>query len=201
MISYPIEAAKNSGLFSRIIVSTDSEKIAAISKECGAEVPFMRPSALADDFTGTADVVLHSIDYLHKEGAKPKYVCCIYPATPLMTPSHLREGYRLITERHADSVYPLIPFPHPVFHALKITAEGTISPVWQEHQNNRSNDYPQFYHDAGQFYWLSVSSFLQSKDCLMKNSLPIVLKQSEVVDIDTMEDWELAEQIFVNAKN
>jgi pseudaminic acid cytidylyltransferase len=126
VIAYSIEAARLSGLFDRIIVSTDAEEIAAVAREFGAETPFIRPAALADDFTTTAAVVEHAVRWLLVQSYSVRYVCCIYATAPFIRPTDLRAGYELLTGYGVSSVFPVTSYPSSIFRALKIAADGHI---------------------------------------------------------------------------
>lgn len=197
MIAWPIEAAKGAGLFERIIVSTDCDEIAGIAEHYGAEVPFMRPAELADDFTGTEEVVLHALDWLAEHGKLPEYVCCIYPTAPFLLPEDLIKGAQLIQSGNAPSVLSVCTFSYPVWRAFKQLEDASLSYQWPEYEHYRSQDLVELCHDAGQFYWLRKSSFLESKQIVMDGSLPVFLPRSRVQDIDTLEDWQNAELMAI----
>jgi pseudaminic acid cytidylyltransferase len=200
IISYSIEAAKISGLFEKIIVSTDSQKIAHTAKEYGAEVPFMRPKNLSDDFTPTAPVLLHDLKRLRKNGVVPNYVCCIYATAPFVQPDYLKKGLELMIRKRASSVFSVTTFPFSIFRALNISEAGCLKMFWPEHELARSNDLPEAYHDAGQFYWLDSKKFLKTKKIYTGDALPVILPRGLVQDIDTPEDWESAEAMYEVAK-
>ena len=196
VIAYSIEAAQCAGIFDRILVSTDSETIARIAMQCGAEVPFLRPAELADDHTPTAPVVAHTLHWLTASGSPAEYVCCIYATAPFVRPEYVIEGYRLLTEHKVSSVFSVAPFPFPIFRALQIAEDGHMAMCWPEYELTRSNDLPVTYHDAGQFYWLACDAFLQDKKMYGRDALPVMVPRYLVQDIDTPEDWETAEHMF-----
>lgn len=196
MISYSIEAAKKSGLFDRIIVSTDSEEIAAVAREYGAEVPFMRPAELSDDYTPTASVIKHAIEWLKNNGDKPDYVCCVYATSPLLQPQYLVDGYNLIFNNQVSSVFSVTTFPFPILRGLKINSDGCLEMFFPEHELTRSNDLPESYHDAGMFYWLETESFLRTSRVYTADAMPVILPRISVQDIDTPEDWDTAEILY-----
>lgn len=196
IISYSIRVARETGLFDRIIVSTDSEEISAIAREYGAEVPFLRPAELANDFAGTAEVVCHAIEWLAQEGKQPEFICCIYATAPFIQASYLKLGYDKIVSSDATSVFSVTSYPYPIYRALKITEKDRIEMIWPEYENSRSQDLPEAYHDAGQFYWVNTSKFMKEKALFAKDSLPVILPRYLVQDIDTVEDWETAERMF-----
>ena len=196
IISYSIKAAQETNLFDRIIVSTDSEKIAEVAKTYGAEVPFIRPAELADDFTATVPVLLHALNWLNEHDSTTNYFCCIYATAPFVEPEHIIKGFNLLKKRNATTAFSVTTFPCSIFRALKIGDDGCIEMLWPEHENSRSNDLSEAYHDAGQFYWGNTKRFLTEKKLFSSNSVPVILPRYLVQDIDTPEDWETAEKMY-----
>lgn len=196
IIAYSIEAARQAELFDRIIVSTDSEEIAEAAETYGAEIPFMRPKELADDFTVTADVLLHALDWMVKKDVPAEYACCIYATAPFVLPQYLRQGYDIIRQTGAGAVFSVTAYPASIYRALRIETDGRLAMVRPEHELTRSNDLPEAYHDAGQFYWLDCRRFLDEKRIYMDDARPVILPRSMVQDIDTPEDWEAAEAMY-----
>lgn len=192
MIAYSIETALNSGLFDMVMVSTDDKEIAKISKQFGAEVPFIRSKQTADDFTGTADVMIEVLNDLQKIGKQFDNACCIYPTAPFITKQTIEESYKLLIDKKFDSVFPVCAFSYPIQRALQINDSKT-SMVWEENINKRSQDLPARYHDAGQFYWTNIQEFLKAKKLFTTNSGSIILDELQVQDIDNETDWKLAE--------
>lgn len=196
MIAWSIEAAKSSRVFDRVVVSTDDAEIAATARRHGAEIPFMRPAELADDMTGTRDVIVHAIRALAEMKAGPEIVCCLYPTAPFVRIDDLRNAlYRLETEG-ADYAFSVTSFPYPIQRALRIGEDGGLSMFWPEHRWTRSQDLAEAFHDAGQFYWGRAQAYLEGRDAFASGSIPIVLPRFRVHDIDTEEDWERAELVF-----
>jgi pseudaminic acid cytidylyltransferase len=200
IIAYSIETAKISGLFDRIIVSTDSQKIAHTAKEYGAEVPFMRPKNLSDDFTPTAPVLLHALKWMSENEVRSNYVCCIYATAPFIQPDYIKKGLGLIMSKRVSSVFSVSTFPFSIFRALNISDAGYLKMFWSEHELTRSNDLPEAYYDAGQFYWLDSKKFLKTKKIYTGDALPVILPRCLVQDIDTPEDWETAESMYEVAR-
>lgn len=196
IIKYSIDAAVKSKLFEKLIVSTDSENIAEIARDEGAEVPFMRPADISDDFSPTADVLHHALTWLNNHGTQVKHACCIYATAPFVRSEDIIKGYKLIKENQASSAFSVTTFAFPIFRSLKINEKGHLEMFWPEHELTRSNDLPEAYHDAGQFYWLDSQKFLESKKLYSADALPVVLPRYLVQDIDTPEDWETAERMY-----
>lgn len=195
IIAWSIAAARESGLFARIVVSTDSQEIAAVARDCGAETPFARPAAIADDFATTAAVILHALAWLKEQGPLPAHLCCLYATAPFVTAANLRAGLARLQESGASSVFPVASFPASVFRALTVNDQGRLAMLWPEHELTRSNDLPAAYHDAGQFYWLRSESFLRTGR-IYDDAAPLVIPRWQVQDIDTLEDWHMAELLF-----
>lgn len=195
MIAWPIFAARESGVFDRVIVSTDSDRIAGVAREFGAEVPFMRPPELSDEHTATAPVVLHAVEWLARHGQRPERVCCIYPTSPFILADDLRSGLELL-KRGAPAAIAVTTFDFPILRAFKVADDGGIEFNWPEYRTVRSQDLPEFYHDAGQFYWARVEDFMREKRFAMPGARPIVLPRKRVQDLDTPEDWEVAELMW-----
>ena len=164
MIEYAVELARSSGLFARVVVSTDSDEVATIAEQAGAEVPFRRPAALADDHTTTAAVLAQALDALDAR-THYDYACCIYPATPFTTPDDLHAGLAFVADGDAASSFAVTGFAAPIWRAMKRGPDGSLALVWPEHRDTRSQDLPETFHDAGQFYWVPSSAFWTRRFC------------------------------------
>lgn len=199
MIAYPIRAALLSGLFDRVIVSTDDEEIAGVARELGAEVPFMRPAALADDHAGTVAVIQHALRELAATGDHPEYTCCLYATAPFVLPEKLREGFELLAARpDKDFAFTVSDYAAPVQRALRVNADGGVESLYPEYQQTRSQDLERAYHDAGQFYWGRAAAWAEGKALHGSHSLPLVLPRYLVQDIDSPEDWHRAELMYAS---
>lgn len=195
LISYTIEAALKSELFDKVVVSTDDETIVEIAKEYGAEVPFLRPAELSDDFTGTGAVISHALSFLEAKGETYDYVCCIYATAPLLQMKYLKEGFEKLQNSDAVNSFSVTSMPFPIQRTFKITQTHRCEMFWPENYLKRSQDLEEAYQDAGQFYWTNLNK--KSHDIMMgKDSIPIILPRFLVQDIDTLEDWERAEVLY-----
>ena len=195
LIAYSIEVALKSNLFTKVIVSTDDETIAEIAKKYGAEVPFLRPKGLSDDFTGTQDVVNHAIKFLKNKGESYQYVCTIYATAPLLQKEYLIEGYEKLINSNAHIAFSATSMPFPIQRTFKLTSDERCQMFTPEHLNTRSQDLEEAYQDAGQFYWENLK--IPFNDIIFgKDSIPIILPRHLVQDIDTLEDWERAEKLY-----
>ena len=196
MIEYSISAAQESKLFDRIVVSTDCERIADIARQCGAEVPFVRPPELSDDRTPTIPVIRHAIQWFNSQGLTPDYVGCIYATAPFLLASDLQVGFkRLSADPTADFLFPVTTFPFSIFRAVTIE-DNRVNMIWPEHELTRSQDLPEAFHDAGQFYFGTTAAWQNRNRIFSANSLPLVVPRHRVQDIDTLEDWSRAERMF-----
>ncbi|QCR22996.1 pseudaminic acid cytidylyltransferase [Pontibacter sp. SGAir0037] len=192
IIAYSIETALASGLFEEVMVSTDDAEIAAISKHYGARVPFMRSIATSDDFATTADVLSEVINKYEQTGSYYDYACCLYPTAPLLQVKSLRESFRLLKKEKYETVFPVLRYSYPIWRSLCLK-DSKVAMNWPEHLNSRSQDMPPSFHDAGQFYWLHVRSFIKSGKLFTDNSGALELEDIEAQDIDTLADWKMAE--------
>jgi N-acylneuraminate cytidylyltransferase len=192
IIEYSIATALASKLFERVIVSTDDEEIAKIATSAGAEVPFMRSKENSSDFAGTTDVLFEVINRLEQLDLFYKYLCCLYPTSPFVTPQKLEAGYKLLLEGY-DTVFPVCLFSYPILRALQINDQRKVEMIWPENLNKRSQDIAPAYHDAGQFYWANTEAVMNKKSLLTGNSASLILSELEVQDIDNETDWKLAE--------
>ncbi|MDR2441285.1 MAG: pseudaminic acid cytidylyltransferase [Planctomycetaceae bacterium] len=193
VISYPITAAIQSGCFGEVMVSTDDTEIAEVAKSFGAVVPFMRSEKTANDYASTADVLLEVLEEYKKLNKYFNYCCCIYPVTPLINTEILNNAMTKIIETKADSLMPVIRYSHPIQRALQIDFNDRLSYVYPENAMMRTQDLPSRFHDAGQFYFLNVDTFLKNKTLVSKNTTAIQMSENCVQDIDTEDDWQIAE--------
>lgn len=194
MIAYAIHAAQNSGLFSHVLVSTDDDEIADIAKHLGAEVPFVRPADLANDYTATVPVVAHAIQECHLLGWNFSNVCCIYPGVPFIEVADLQGAFKQLCDGHADYCFPVTEFPSAIQRALKRQTDGAMRPFYPEHELTRTQDLEPAFYDAGQFYWGKKEAWLNNPR-IHSNGVGYVIPSWRVVDIDTPEDWDRAERM------
>jgi pseudaminic acid cytidylyltransferase len=196
IIAYSIMAARDCGLFNRIIVTTDDEEIATVARSFGAETPFLRPAELADDYTGTNDVTAHALEWLAAHGKQPTVACCIYATAPLITPADLRGGYELLIASGKSFAFSASRFSFPVQRASRVAADGAVAPFFPQWIECRSQDMEEAYHDAGAFYWGSADAFRKRLPLFANHSVALVLPSYRVQDIDTLEDWDHAERLY-----
>lgn len=193
MIAWSIEAAKATGIFDQIVVSTDNPEIGNVARKYGAATPFIRPAMLADDYTDTRSVIAHAIDQLRLAGGDQ--VCCLYATAPFVDPSDIVRGRSALDEDEAAYTFSVTSYPYPVQRALRTRPDGRIEMVSPNQFAARSQDLEPRWHDAGQFYWATAQTWLSPMP-IFERGLPVVVPRHRVQDIDTPEDWERAELMF-----
>lgn len=196
MIAWSIEAAISSDCFDRIIVSTDDDEIADVAKTYGADVPFMRPAVLADDYAGTTPVIAHAIQWHIEHDEKPDHVCCVYATAPFIQPEDINRGLNLLLSSSADFAFSVASYAFPIQRAIRITDDQRVEMFQPENFSTRSQDLEEAWHDAGQFYWGNNSAWLEGRKLFGSNAAPVILPRHRVQDIDTQEDWVRAELMF-----
>ena len=200
IINYSIEAALKSGLFSEVIVSTDSEEIAQISRAAGAVVPFLRSKENANDIATTADALNEVTLELRKIGKDFDFACCIYPTALFMANGDLKKGLDLLLENDFDTVLPVVEFSYPILRSFKIENEK-LKMNWPEHYDSRSQDLEASYHDAGQWYWYKPEKLLENPTLFTTNTGAVQLTEDRVQDIDSETDWQIAELKYKSWKS
>lgn len=195
IIAYSIETALESGLFEEVMVSTDDHEIAEIAIKYGAKVPFFRSEKTSNDHAHIAEVIEEVLEKFKTLNKEFDNFCCIFSTAPFIKKGRLKEGFDLMINRGFDSVFPVLKFSYPIQRALKIENEN-VSMILPENFNKRSQDLMPAYHDSGQFYWMKTQEFNKQKILFAKNSGAIILSEMEVQDIDTVEDWEVAEMKY-----
>lgn len=197
MIVRSIRTALDSGLFEQVVVSTDDAEIAELALAHGAQVPFLRPAELADDFTGTAAVIVHALQQLPAFD----YACCVYATAPLLQARFLREGFELLQQHPQKSfAFSVCSFGFPVQRALTLDGQGALTALYPEFRQTRSQDLPEAFQDAGQFYWGRSGAWLRGEVLYSSASLPVILPRHLVQDIDTLQDWKRAEYLYAALK-
>tara|TARA_B100000767_G_scaffold243456_1_gene241146 strand:+ start:363 stop:1058 length:696 start_codon:yes stop_codon:yes gene_type:complete len=196
IIAWSIQLAITSKYFDKIIVSTDDDEIADLARRYGADVPFVRPKILSNDYTGTVPVISHAIKWQIKHYQKPTYVCCIYATAPFVKLSDLKYGLKILKNSNSEYAFSATNFAYPIQRSFRIKKNKKIKMFYPEHYNSRSQDLEEAFHDAGQFYWGLTDSWLKNKPIVSENAIPIILPRYRVHDIDTLEDWQIAERMF-----
>ena len=195
MIAWPIAAAKASGLFDHIIVSTDDAEIAEAARAAGVETPFTRPDALSDDHTGTTDVVVHALEWAAGEGWEVDAACCLYATAAFVTPEDLAAARALLSD-DCDYGFAAVRYAHPPQRGFLRGADGSPEILQSEHRGTRTQDLPPVFHDAGQYYWGTREAWVERRPFFGPRTRFVELPHWRAVDIDNPEDWELAEKLF-----
>lgn len=196
IIAYSIEAALKSRCFDEVMVSTDDVEIAEIAKKFGANVPFMRSSKNSDDYSTTADVLKEVLLNYQARDRQFDSFCCVYPTAPFVSACRLQEAMTLLLHEDADCVLPIVKYSYPIQRSLKINADGQAEMLWPENYLARSQDLTPVYHDCGQFYCMKTSSLLSQMKLFTKKTIPVVISECEVQDIDNEDDWKIAEMKY-----
>ncbi len=193
MIGYSIQCALQSGLFERVIVSTDDQQIAQISRDLGAEVPFERPREISGEHGGTMPVIAHATNWLQSQGAELSAICCIYATAPFIRQEDVKQGLAILEAGDWQFVFAATTFAFPIFRSFQKKPDGGVEMFFPEHFNTRSQDLPEALHDAGQFYWGRPHAWLDQARIFGKDSAVVTIPRWRVQDIDTEEDWVRAE--------
>lgn len=192
ILAYSIEAALAAGVFDTVMVSTDDEEIAEVARRYGADIPFFRSGKTSNDYAVTSQVLAEVLEEYERRGEHYTKVCCIYPTAPFLTADRLKTAMELLEKTGADSVLPVVQFSFPPQRSV-VLKDGYLKFKWPEHRNTRSQDLEPFYHDVGQFYCVDTASFAAQRVLVMEKTVPLVMSEMEIQDIDTEEDWQLAE--------
>lgn len=196
MIVWSIEAAIQTGIFNNIVVSTDDEEIARIAKDNGAMVPFVRPNELSDDFANTADVMMHACNWSKEQSIDSDYVCCIYATAPFVSADDIIAAFNILKDKNWKYVFSAAVNPLPVYRSFTQSTEGGVEMIFPEHYKTRSQDLPKVQYDAAQFYFGTFEAWVNKEIMFENHSYPFIIDYDRVQDIDTIEDWKLAEQKF-----
>lgn len=192
ILAYSIEAARESGLFGEVMVSTDDGEIAETAERYGASVPFLRSAKASGDHATTTDVLLEVLERYRERGRAFSTLCYIYPTAPFVTAEKLRRACLLLEESGAEGLLPVVEFSYPPLRGL-IVSENRVRMKWPENTFKRSQDLEAIYHDCGQFCFIRTAALLRERNILCSNMVPMILSDLEVQDIDNETDWELAE--------
>ncbi len=196
IIEWPIGVALESELFDEVVVSTDDDEIAEVARYAGASVPFFRPKNLSDDFADTKSVVRHAISALKIDSYLDAQVCCIYPTSVFVDARLLCDGFTKLTSSRAKFVFSITSIDSTVYRSFSKTVDDRIQMLFPENYAKRTQDLPELFCDAAQFYWATVKSWKSDLDIFSADSTGIFIDPSRVQDIDSESQWLAAEQIF-----
>lgn len=193
IISYAIQVAIDSGIFERVMVSTDSEEIKDIALKYGAEVPFLRSKENSDDYATTEDVIMEVVKAYDQLGEHYDTVCCLYPTAPFINRDILKKAVEIMDRKSPAAVIPVVQFSYPPQRCFVIDENGFARFKYPEYVKARSQDLEKQYHDAGQFYVYNVKKLFEKNGVIEDDFAPIILPEVCVQDIDTLDDWKMAE--------
>jgi len=196
MIAWSIESSLKSECFDKVIVSTDDQEIAEIAYKYGAEVPFIRPESLSDDKTTTVPVIAHAVEWCKDNGMNISDVCCVYATAPFVSSDDIRRGLDILNNNECSYVFSVTSYAFPIQRAIRIKKSGHVEMIDASYLNTRSQDLEECFHDAGQFYWGSATSWTEKKPLFSAEAYPLIIPRYRVQDIDTVEDWKMAEYLF-----
>jgi pseudaminic acid cytidylyltransferase len=196
MLAWSIKAAVDSKCFDRVIVSTDDAEIADVASRYGADVPFMRPVELSDDYTGTIPVIKHAVEWHQAQGLAPTEVCCIYATAPFISAEDIQNGLATLRQSGAQYAFSVTSYAFPIQRAIYLSEQGRVAMFDPDQFNTRSQDLVEAFHDAGQFYWGRADAWLSGEVIFGENSAPVHIPRHRVQDIDSYEDWTRAELMF-----
>lgn len=196
LIQYSIEAALASGILATVAVTTDDEEIAEISKRSGAQVPFLRPMALALDSTPTLPVILHALDYYRSQGMPFDAVCLLQPTCPFRSSADIDRAVATFTEKGTDSLLSVLQVPHQ-FNPHWVLLEENEKLQWstgEQQPITRRQDLPPAYYRDGSIY-ITRTDVLYGGS-IYGSSISYIVSRNPQVNIDTVEDWEHAEKLI-----
>ncbi|MDE6025332.1 MAG: pseudaminic acid cytidylyltransferase [Lachnospiraceae bacterium] len=196
IIAYSIEAAIKSNIFDEVMVSTDSEEIANIAMSYGASVPFYRSKETSDDFATTSDVIMEVLNNYIKAGKNYQYAFCIYPTAPFITPELIVDAEILMKDKKPNEIVTVVEFSYPPQRSYIVTEDGMIKYKYEQYVNSRSQDLEKWYHDVGQLYVFDVENFRANNGQIRERIMPIMVSPLVAQDIDTENDWLLAEEKY-----
>jgi len=196
LLAWAAEAAKSSGIMSRIIVSTEDQEIAAIARDCGVETPFMRPAQLAKDPAGVVDVALHALETLAEQGDHFDTLIILLPTCPFRTAHDIRSAYQLFTESNSCFLMSVSRYDHSPFSALRIDNDGLLKPYFPEHVRKRSQLMPEAFRANGAIHILNVKAFQKEKSYYAEPLKAYTMPWERSIDIDTDFDLLVAETVL-----
>jgi pseudaminic acid cytidylyltransferase len=197
IIAYTIAAARESGLFEHIVVSTDSEEIAEVARQYHAEVPFLRDKSLADDFTPVSSVTADALVRLDPNGDKFNMVAQLMPCCPLRTAGDVDDSYRQFEKTRAESQISIVRYgwQNP-WWAMRHNEKQELKPVFSEQMTARSQDLPDLFCPTGAIWWAQTEVLRRTKTFHLENRTGWEIPWRRGIDIDTFEDWAMAEVLF-----
>lgn len=196
LLAYAAEAARDSGVVDRVVLSTDAEDIAEVGRLAGLDVPFLRPDWLAQDDTAMLPVITHAVDTLARDGWVADIIVLLQPTSPLRTGAHIRRSVELLQETTADSVVSVLELPRHLSpdYVMRLE-EGRLVPFLPEGQRvTRRQDARQAYVRDGTVYTFWRRTLVEKGSLYGDDCRPLVIPADESLTIDSPEDWAEAER-------
>lgn len=202
LMAYSIEAARDSGLFDRIYVSTDSEKYKEIGEDYGASVPFLRPENLAGDTASSWDVVKHALGAFGEMGEEYEEIVLLQPTSPLRCAGDIRNAYGLMKEKEAQAVISVCPMDHSPLWSNTLPEDGSMAGfIRPETVRLARQALPEYYRINGAIYFIKRACLDKIENLYENNCYAYVMPRERSVDIDTAADFYLAEAFLKEKEN
>jgi N-acylneuraminate cytidylyltransferase/CMP-N,N'-diacetyllegionaminic acid synthase len=198
LICHSIKTALKSNLIDRVIVSTEDNEIASIAKDCGAEVPFIRPANLASDTSMVMDAYLHAVDFVAKENSKPiQSFVGLLPTVPLRVSEDIDNAIKIFNDKNAKSVISVVEAPIPLHWNMRITKEGILENHLSEYNaiKNRQ-ELEKTYVPNGAIYIFRTEILRLTRQYYTEKTFPYIMPRIRSVDIDDLLDFEWAEHLL-----
>jgi N-acylneuraminate cytidylyltransferase len=197
IIGYTIAAARESGLFERVVVSTDSEEIAEVARKYGAEVPFLRDAKLSDDLTPVSSATADALSKLDTAGDRFEIVAQLMPNCPLRTSSDVIDSYRQFERTSAESQISVVRYgwQNP-WWAMQKNERHELEPLFKEQMSARSQDLPDLFCPTGAIWWARTDVLRRTKTFHVASRTGWEISWQRGIDIDTHDDWKMAEMLF-----
>jgi len=202
LIAYSIEAAKESKLIDRVIVSSDDDEIIKISNKYDAETPFKRPKAISGDKSKMIEVLIHVVNFLYDSDETIEAIVLLQPTSPLRTGKHIDEAVSKFLSSKASSVVSVTEVPHQYipYSLLSLNQKGELNPI-TEKTFNRRQDKPKFYARNGPAILVVSPSVILNNELYGSTSLPYFMTNEDSLDIDTIDNLDEARKRLENRKN
>jgi CMP-N,N'-diacetyllegionaminic acid synthase len=195
LLEYTVRAARDSGVIDRLILSTDSPEIAEVGRGLGVELPFLRPSALAQDETPMLAVLQHAVAFLEDRGWSPDIITLLQPTAPLRKPAHIVDAIALLRSSGCDAVASVAEVPRHMSpdYVMRII-DGRLVPFLPEGRSvMRRQDARAAYARDGTVYVFWRKTLVEMASIYGNDCRPLLLPAQESVTLDTPDDWPIAE--------
>lgn len=197
LIAWTIAAALSARRLDRVLISTDDDEIARVGRECGAEVPFLRPASLAGDATPHVDVVLHALDWLSARGAEPDWLLTLQPTSPFRTAEDIDQAAALATASDTDAVVSVcLARDHPCL-VKRREADGRLTDfVPFDLPYRRRQDLPEALALNGALYLNRTAALRRSREMVPPLAVPYIMPAERSLDVDEPFDLLVADLLM-----